>query len=40
MSYEIERKVVDNRSVKEQQRKAKAYNDLYNEGGEGFNPYR
>lgn len=40
LSYEIEREVVDNRAVKEQQRKAREFDRINNEGGEGYNPYR
>ena len=40
LSYEIEREIVDNRSLKEQERKAAAYDAVNNEGGEGYNPYR
>ena len=39
LSYEIEREVVDNRSLKEQQRKAREFDLINNEGGEGYNPY-
>jgi len=40
LSYEMEREQLDNRAHNEYERKAKAYNDVNNEGGEGFNPYR
>lgn len=40
LSYEIDREMIDNTAFIENQRKAKAFDNLYNEGAEGYNPYR
>jgi len=40
LSYEIERETVDNRFYKEQQRKARQFDNINNDGAEGYNPYR
>jgi hypothetical protein len=40
LSYEVEREILDNRAFKENQRKAREFDAINNEGAEGFNPYR
>ena len=40
LSYEVEHEILDNRAFKENQRKARQFDAINNEGAEGFSPYR